>query len=228
MFRDPVLRAGFATSALVSTVMMATLMVGPFYLLRALGLSTGVVGIALAVGPLVVALSGVPAGRLTDRFGAQRITVAGLFGIAAGALVLSALPSSLGIFGYLGPLVVMTAGYAMFQTANNTAVMTGAAADQRGAMSGMLNLSRNLGLITGASLMGAVFAAATGAGEMTSPDPEAVARGMRVTFAVGTGLIFLLSVSLQEVPSERVPRVLCAPQRKDGDPEENPLFSPRN
>ena len=37
-FRDPVLSASLAMSALVSTVMMATLVVGPFYLARALGL----------------------------------------------------------------------------------------------------------------------------------------------------------------------------------------------
>ena len=38
MFRDPALSAGLAMSTLVSTVMMATLVVGPFYLSRALGL----------------------------------------------------------------------------------------------------------------------------------------------------------------------------------------------
>ncbi len=38
IFRDPVLSAGFVMSALVSTVLMATLVVGPFYLSRALGL----------------------------------------------------------------------------------------------------------------------------------------------------------------------------------------------
>ncbi len=41
MFRDPVLSASLAMSALVSTVMMATLVVGPFYLSRALGLGRG-------------------------------------------------------------------------------------------------------------------------------------------------------------------------------------------
>ena len=39
--------------------------------------------------------------------------------------------------------------------------MTDIRPDQRGGISGMLNLSRNLGLITGASVMGAVFALAS-------------------------------------------------------------------
>jgi MFS family permease len=143
-----------------------------------------VVGLVLSVGPLVVALTGVPAGRITDRFGAQRMTISGLIGMAAGSDALAMLPATLGIPGYLAPLVVITMGYALFQTANNTAVMTDIRPDQRGVISGMLNLSRNLGLITGASVMGAVFALASAAPDITTAGPQAVATGMRITFAV--------------------------------------------
>jgi len=189
MFRDPVLSASLAMSALVSTVMMATLVVGPFYLSRALGLDAARVGFILSVGPLVAALTGVPAGRIADRFGAQRVTLTGLIGIAAGSFLLSMTPATLGISGYIAPIVVITAGYGLFQTANNTAVMTDIRPDQRGVISGMLNLSRNLGLITGASVMGAVFALASAATDITTASPEAVAAGMRITFAVAAILI---------------------------------------
>ncbi len=97
MFRDRVLSASLAMSALVSTVMMATLVVGPFYLSRSLGLDAARVGLVLTVGPLVAALTAVPAGRITDRFGAQRLTIVGLIGIAAGCLILSMIPATLGI-----------------------------------------------------------------------------------------------------------------------------------
>ena len=189
MFCDRKLSAGLAMSALVSTVLMATLVVGPFYLSCALALNAAIVGIVLSVGPLVVALTGVPAGRMADRFGAQRMTVAGLIGIAAGSFILAMLPARLGIPGYVAPIVVITVGYALFQTANNTAVMTDIPPDRRGVISGMLNLSRNLGLITGASVMGAVFAIASATVDITTADPEAVATGMRITFAVAGVLI---------------------------------------
>jgi MFS family permease len=188
-FRDPVLSASLAMSALVSTVLMTTLVVGPFYLSRALGLNAAVVGLVLSVGPLVVALTGVPAGRTVDRFGAQRMTNVGLIGIAAGSFILSMLPATFGIPGYIVPIVVITVGYALFQTANNTAVMTDVLPDQRGVISGLLNLSRNLGLITGASVMGAVFALASATVDITTAHPEIVATGMRVTFAVAAVLI---------------------------------------
>jgi MFS family permease len=62
MFRNPLLSASLTMSALVSTVMMATLVVGPFYLSRTLGLNAALIGLVLSVGPLFAALTGVPAG----------------------------------------------------------------------------------------------------------------------------------------------------------------------
>lgn len=191
MFSEPVLRASLATSMLVSTVMMATLVVGPFYLSRALGLDAAMVGLVLSVGPLAAALTGVPAGRMADRFGAARMTLVGLFAIATGSLVLAMVPATFGIVGYITPLVVVTVGYALFMTANNTAVMADVDSNQRGVVSGMLSLSRNLGLITGASAMGAVFTLASRATDITTATPGAVATGMRFTFAVAAMLIIV-------------------------------------
>jgi EmrB/QacA subfamily drug resistance transporter len=189
MFRDPVLSAGFAMSALVTTVVMATLVVGPFYLSGALGLDAARVGLVLSTGPLVAALTGVPAGRLVDRFGAYRMALAGLIAMAIGASILPMVPARFGIPGYVAPLVVLTAGYALFQAANNTAVMADIQPDRRGVVSGMLNLSRNLGLITGASVMGAVFALGAGTASILTASPEATTAGMKTTFTVAAVLI---------------------------------------
>ena len=189
MFRNPVPSAGFATSALVTTVVMATLVVGPFYLSGALALDAARVGLVMSCGPIVAALTGVPAGRAVDRFGAHRTSAVGLVAMAVGSAILSVLPTRFGVSGYIAPLVVITAGYALFQAANNTAVMTAVRPDQRGVVSGLLNLARNLGLITGASVMGAVFALGAAATDMMTASPEAVAAGMRITFAVATALV---------------------------------------
>lgn len=189
MFRDPVLSAGLSMSALVSTVMMVTLVVGPFYLSLALGLDAAAVGLVLSIGPLIVAVSGVPAGRMADRIGAKPMTIVGLAGLSVGSFILSMMPAAFGVVGYVAPIMVITVGYAMFQSANNTVVMTDVRPDRRGVVSGMLNLSRNLGLITGASVMGAVFALGSATADITTARPEAVANGMRITFAVAAILM---------------------------------------
>ncbi|MCY7297971.1 MAG: MFS transporter, partial [Ilumatobacteraceae bacterium] len=187
--RDPLLSSGLVMSALVSTVMMATLVVGPFHLSRALGIQPALIGLVMSVGPVVAALTGVPAGRIADRLGTQRMVIVGLIGMAIGSISLSLVPVSLGISGYIVSLVIITASYAFFQTANNTMVMTDVRADQRGVISGMLNLSRNLGLLTGASVMGAIFAFASGASDITTAGPGDVATGTRWTFAIAAALI---------------------------------------
>ncbi|MGA1855438.1 MFS transporter [Azospirillum sp. 11R-A] len=188
MLRDRTLRGRLTMSMLVATVLMATLVVGPFHLARALGLGAAAVGMVMSAGPLVAALTGVPAGRLVDRFGAAGMTVVGLGAVAGGCVLLALLPATLGVAGYVGPLVVVTAGYALFQTANNTAVMADVEKDRRGVVSGVLNLSRNLGLITGASVMGTLFTLGVGT-EVAVAAPEAVAAGTQTTFAVAAGLI---------------------------------------
>ena len=187
--RNGQLRAGLAMSALVSAVIMATFVVGPFYLSHGLGLDPAWMGLAMAVGPGIAALTGIPAGYLTDRLGSQRLTCVGLGVVLCGALWLSQVS---GLVAYLAGLIVLTAGYSLFQAANNTAVMSDVQAARRGTVSGLLNLSRNLGLIFGASALGAVFA-------RTSPDvshaaPQVVTAGLHATFAVAAGLVLLASL----------------------------------
>lgn len=180
MFRDRPLSAGLAGSALVSTVLMATLVVGPFHLSQTLRLDPARTGLVISLGPLVAALTATPAGRLVDRLGTRPMSLLGLAGIGGACVLLALLPTTLGVAAYIGPMLLLTASYALFQTANNTGVMSGIAPTQRGLVSGMLNLSRNLGLITGTSVLGAMFD--TG--------------GLQLTFAAAAALIGLAVATL--------------------------------
>lgn len=191
MLRDRALAAGFSSSALVSTVIMSTLVVGPFYVSRALGLEPALVGLVVAIGPVVAAISAVLAGRIVDQRGARRTAIGGVVGIAIGCIALTTLPLSFGIAAYVLPIIAITGGYALFQTANNASVMTGVAAESRGVVSGLLSLSRNLGLVTGAAVMGAVFASGAGGMDIAIADRAAVARGMRHVFTVGAVLMLV-------------------------------------
>lgn len=184
---DRALGAGLGMSTLVAAVMMTTLVAGPFYLSHGLGLDPAQMGLAMAVGPCSAALAGVPAGRLTDRCGSYATTLGGLLCMLAGCLVLALMP--LDAAGYIGALVILTLGYAQFQAANNTAVMSNVSAGRRGVIAGWLNLSRNLGLIIGAWALGAVFA--WGTGDIHSALPPAVGQGLHMAFGVASGLVAL-------------------------------------
>lgn len=189
LLRDPELLKGLTMTMLVATVIMATLVVGPFHLARALGLGTAQVGLAMSAGPLVAALTGAPAGRLADRLGPARVARLGLATMLAGCLGLALLPLRLGLPGYVAPLALVTAGYALFQTGNNTAMMSGADARRRGVTAGLLNLARNAGLMAGVAGMGAVFESAVGSGDPLAAGAQAVASGTRVVFLVGAAVV---------------------------------------
>lgn len=187
LLRRPRLAAGFVMSMLVTMVMMATLVAGPFYLAGSVGLDAARVGLAMACGPAVAALGGAAAGRITERFGAQRSIVAGLALMLAACLMLALPlpPAAAGLAGYLGPLCGLTAGYALFQASNNSAMMATAAPGERGVAAGLVSLARNLGLMCGAAALGALFAAASGQARATMPEGAALAQGLNATFMAG-------------------------------------------
>jgi MFS family permease len=182
-------------------VRICGLIIGPFYLSKVIGLAAAPAGLVMAVGPLAAAMAGVPAGRLVDRLGTERVALGGLAALAAGAASLSVLPVVFGVAGYVAPIVTMTIGYGLFQAANSTKIMTGGSPAERGLISGMLNLSRNLGLITGASTMGAIFAWGTATNDVVTASPDMIVDGMHSTFVVAFFLIVGASIiSFRAVP----------------------------
>lgn len=199
VFSDPSIRASLIMSVLIASVMMATLVVGPFYLTQSLHLSAAIAGLVMSVGPAISSLTGIPAGRLVDRYGAATVRLTGTALMVGGTLSLAILPIHLQLTGYIIAIVILTPGYQLFQAANNTLVMLEADAAHRGVISGMLSLSRNLGLISGASVMGAVFAVASGAKNLNTASALETTQGMSITFWVSGGLImFALAIAVYD------------------------------
>jgi len=180
---------GLLANILVAAVMMTTLVVGPFYLGRGLGLKEALVGLVMSVGPAISIISGVPSGRIVDAWGAPRVLVIGLAMLATGGFLLSVLPNMIGVAGYVLAIVVLTPGYQLFQAANNTATLANISMDLRGTVSGLLSLSRNIGLLLGASAMGAVFAFGIGTDSFGHASAVAIADGMRLTFMLAGGMM---------------------------------------
>lgn len=120
------------------------------------------------------------------------MTVAALGGIAGGCALLAVLPAS--VPAYVGPLMLITASYALFQSANGALLLNAAGSERRGTLAGWMGFARNAGLIAGTAGMGAIFAARwSDAG--STPAAHDVADGMRLTFAVAA-LLMLAALAL--------------------------------
>jgi Na+-transporting NADH:ubiquinone oxidoreductase subunit NqrB len=73
----------------------------------------------------------------------------------------------------------------------------------------LLNLSRNLGLVTGASLMGAVFMAGAGTSEIGTATAAAIASGTHRAFLVAAILVGL-AFAATSMAQPRASRSLAA------------------
>ncbi len=187
----------------VSVIMMTTFIAGPFFLTYALGFSEGGVGIVMAIGPVISVLAGVPSGYLVDRLGPQRVMAVGLSQLVIGALCFAFLPNIWGIGGYVVALIVMTPGYQMFLAANNTSVMRGVPDHRRGVISGLLNMSRNAGLILGASAIAALFMWGAGTPDLQSAGVSQIGDAFKLVFLVNAALITGAGVMLFLARNER-------------------------
>jgi MFS family permease len=144
------LGAGLVLNAIVATVMMSTLVVGPFFLSETLQLEVRTIGLAMSVGPVVSIITGFVGGGFVDRYGSSRVSFIGLSVLLVGSFAYVFAPFAFGLAGFALSAAVSSIGYQLFQAANSSEVMRGAAPDKRGVVSGMLGLSRQVGLVAGA------------------------------------------------------------------------------
>lgn len=176
---------------LVAAVMMTTLVIGPFYLSLGLSLNQIQVGLIMGIGPVVAILSGIPSGRLVDCWGSRYIVTIGLIFLIIGSFMLAIVPKLMGLSGYIFPIIILTLGYQLFQAANNTMTLADVPKARQGMVSGLLSLSRNMGLIIGASVMGAIFSFGVGTIQFNQATALAIIDGMQFTFLCAGALMIV-------------------------------------
>ena len=124
----------------------------PFYLQDVLKLSPGATGLFMMAYPLILSVVAPVSGHLSDKIGSEFLTFLGLLFISAGLLAMSTLNehSSLGVM--LCFVAIMAMGNGLFQSPNNSLVMSTVTKDKLGIAGSVNALLRNLGMILGVSL----------------------------------------------------------------------------
>lgn len=206
LLKQPSLFVGAILSLLVSSVMMTTLIVGPFYLLHKLALSPWHVGLVLSFGPVIAASFGIPAGKLVDKFGANTLVSFALLLMLSGFTLFFIFTHHLTVWVYMIIIAIITTGYAIFQTANNTSILFSVESNEKGLLAGIINLSRNIGLINGATLMGSLFSLFTGSTVKNTLVPDNIAHGFMLIFGIAACIIlfaFLLALWHQKQANKK-------------------------
>ena len=124
----------------------------PFYFQDVLKLSPAVTGVFMMISPLVLAVVSPVSGYLSDKIGSEFLTFLGLILISVGFVFMASLNENSSLLIVAIFIAIMTIGNGMFQSPNNSLVMSTIAKNKLGIAGSVNALVRNLGLVLGVSL----------------------------------------------------------------------------
>ncbi len=130
----------------------SSLIIQPFYLQNVMKFTPAFTGIIMAVNPLIMAVAAPASGHLSDKIGSEFLTFVGLVIFSIGLFLMSTLTETSSITAMVIYLVVMSLGTSLFQSPNNSLIMSSSSKNMLGITGSVNALIRNLGMITGTSI----------------------------------------------------------------------------
>jgi len=124
----------------------------PFYLQYVMKLTPSVTGILMMASPIILAIVAPMSGYMSDRVGSELLTFLGLVGTSIGLFLMSTLNQYSHLAALITFIAVMTMGNGMFQSPNNSLVMSTVDKSNLGIAGSINALVRNLGMVFGISL----------------------------------------------------------------------------
>lgn len=199
-------------SALINyaALFVATFLV-PFYLRDVFGESIQKTGLILTAIPLLTGIAAPISGTLSDKIGSRMLSTAGL---AINALALFGL-SRTSVDGGVIPIALLLGafglGAGLFQSPNSSAIMGSVPRHRLGIAAGMQATMRNVGMVLGVAMAGAIVATFAPAG----PTDPHMASAIRTAFGVGS-VVACLGVVTSLVRGEAVLAAQNAPGGSGG------------
>lgn len=157
LLRIPLFALSIATSVCSFAAQMLAYVSIPFYFQYLLHRSGVETGLLMTPWPLAAAVVAPIAGRLADRHSAGILGALGLVLFATGLGLLALLPAHPDNADIVWRMMLCGAGFGLFQSPNNRAIMTSAPRNRSGGASGMLGTARLLGQTMGAALAALMF-----------------------------------------------------------------------
>lgn len=123
----------------------------------------------------------------------------GLILMTVGCVAVSTLDAQMRDPDYLLRVIPLGLGWGMFQSPNNSAILSAVPPERLGIASGLLSLTRTLGQTTGLPLFAAIFAmsalASTNLKDVTLAPAGAIVNGFQHTFQIA-GLMTAIAAAL--------------------------------
>ena len=197
LFVDRTFSAATVSALLNYITVYTVVFITPFYLVLGRGLSSGRAGALLAVQSVVMAVVAPVSGTLSDRVGSRLPAVSGMFVLAGAMVWLAALGADAPLAEVAVALALVGLGTGVFISPNTSALMGAAPRTRLGIASGVLAEARNVGMVLGVGLAGAVLTTVLGGQE---PGPHAAFfGGVRASYLIAAGVALLAAMAASQV-----------------------------
>lgn len=153
----------------------------PFYLQHILNCTPLQMGLLIMVFPITMAVVAPLSGNASDKFGPMILTTLGLRMIALGLFYFSILTPAAHFYQVIPGSLLLGLGFGLFQSPNNSSVMSSVPRQRLGVASGINGLVRNVGMVTGIVYSVSLFEARGG---VPSPEPEQIIAFMSADHSV--------------------------------------------
>jgi len=191
LFTFPLIAAGILFACLFVLVFMM-----PFFLTYPCGFSASKTGLIMIVPFLFLLVISPVSGILADRLGSRILCTTGMVFMGMSLFFLVFSNPDMGVTSIVWRIALAGIGTALFVSPNNTAIMGAVPVHQRGIASGATATARNLGMVFGVALAGAIFSSFI---SLQGQGPEGYAPAMAPAFmagfkhvmATGSGLAFI-------------------------------------
>lgn len=157
LLRVPVFSVSVVTSITSFIAQMTAMTALPFYLQRQMGFSPAEAGMLFTAWPVVVMVAAPLSGVLTRKIHAGVLGGIGQMLIIAGLLLLALMDSQTSTSGIYMRIMLCGAGFGLFQSPNNSIIMSSAPPSRNGSASGMLASARLVGQTVGAMMVALMF-----------------------------------------------------------------------
>ena len=177
LFRNPLFSASTASALLNYICVYSLMFLMPFYLIQGRGLNPAQAGLILTAQPIIMAIVAPISGSLSDRTGARLPGMIGMALLAAGLFLLSRLGPGSPIWMVVLGLAIAGPGTGTFISPNTSALLGAAPRHRQGIASGVLASGRNVGMVLGIGLAGAIFTT-----HLAQNTPDALFTGVDMGF----------------------------------------------
>ncbi|MGH7929057.1 MAG: MFS transporter [Candidatus Binatia bacterium] len=172
LFRERLFTAANLSLFFITATQSAIGVLIPFYLQNLIGFTPTQMGWIL-IGSSVVIIGVAPlAGWLSDRLGSRLLCTAGAAIIMLGQFLIGELTLQSSIFQMVLPQLLIGLGWALFNSPNQSAILSTVPRDKVGAASGMTVTTARIGGAIGIALSGAIMTYALAASGLTPEQIE--------------------------------------------------------